>query len=254
MAAIKIIDLCKGVPFVDNEFCSSKLWGAIAAKRASISKHSFYTEENLLKLIAPENAIKFARKYYDKPESIHAKLATKNQIILIENAHKYILDSCPDWEGLIKGPFLYFSLNKKGVYSMSNPLIPQSIFLGPEAYKSLENLPETIIHELSHVWCALLHEITPLVNGYNQTFTLPSGTKGKTTLGLLLAAHFAASALAFHLQMYNPKENRMLYLYEYLSRVLDTLKNTNELTDEGKQISLHLHQFYNRKKYVFNKS
>ena len=145
----------------------------------------------------------------------------------------------PDWGELLLLPVLYFGFEDTGesVYSFTNPVIPQMIFLGREALDSPDDLEETIVHELSHVWMGLLNEVSPLVDPDDESLhVLPSGTKGKSTLGVLLAAHFAASAAGLHLPRASERSHRFEFLQEYLGACLPLLDGHPALTDAGRSV------------------
>lgn len=253
MEKLIVTDIVCGVPFIDSTFSASKLFGIVAVHRAKICGLTNPTLKELTNLINPIEAVKFAHENYPEHPPIHSKLIEGKSRILLDKIIEEIIQKIPDWEEFINGPFLFLQLMNSKSYSLTNPMIPQSIFLGIEALHSEENLAETLIHELSHSWLALINEVSPLADpNQKEEFTLPSGTKGKSTLGTILAAHFAGSALNFYQKSKIKNPLRVEFLNEYLFGCINILKKAKGLTDEGKKVLMSLDNFYEKKKTIYN--
>lgn len=113
------------------------------------------------------------------------------------------------------------TVSDENIFSLTNTSIPQVIFLGKGALSNEKYLKESIIHELAHIWLGMINEVSPLADSScHEKFTLPSGTSGKSTLGTLLAAHFAGSALSYYKKSNSSYAPRITYLEEYLEGCL----------------------------------
>lgn len=233
MEKISIIDVVGGIPFIDNSFKPEKLLGALSVHRAKIYGFSNASIEELGELIHPIFAIKFAHLHYPDHPPIESKPLDVNEQVILHKTIKSIIFKVPEWKVLIDGPFIYFQLIGNVFYSLTNPVIPQAIF-SLEALKSEENLAESLVHELAHTWLGLINEIAPLADPkYEEVFTLPSGTKDKSTLGTLLAAHFAGAALNYHKKSNSMNISRISFLVEYLNGCINILEKARALTVEG---------------------
>ena len=174
---------------------------------------------------------------------------TVSQLAEVKRGLAEIEQHVPAWKPLLSGPVIFMHLDTKGLYSLTNPVIPQCVFLGDEAFASLERLPETLVHELAHIWLGLINEIAPLVRLDDaELFTLPSGTSGKTALGVIFAAHFAAAAIVYYEASPTTKgTERLVYLRDYLSGCLQLLHRASGMTAEGCRVVESFHAFNDRR-------
>lgn len=234
--------LVGGVPFIDRAFHPQRALTAAAVMRWHASGCS--SAQSLAWFAAPLNAICVAHVAYPPHPPIEASLLSDEHSSALIRAKAIIIGQKPEWRDLVYGPVLFLHLNTRGSFSLTNPVIPQCVFLGDEPFEEGADLCETVVHELAHVWLSLIHEFAPLVQADDRPeHTLPSGTKGKTTLGALLAAHFAASALAFHAAGVAGKHARLIYLRDYLEGCMRILRQSSRLTFSGRCVRDILESF-----------
>ncbi len=229
-----------GIPFIDAEFHPQPLLSVVAARRRSFVPHAHPTLEAYL---YPQNArdifLNHARSRVDEPEST---AISDLESELLEDARRRILIVRPDWIDLLMIPVSYRRLLDDRV-SMTSALIPQTLFLGKQAFSSSGILSEVLVHEFAHIWLNFLAETADLQTPHaDETFTLPSGTRGKPVRGVLLAAHFAAAAHAFHLADGDRRE-RAGYLSEYLRRCLELIAHSQNLSRMGQYVFSRLENY-----------
>jgi len=139
---------------------------------------------------------------------------------------------------------------KSGKVSMTNPFIPQTIFLGEGAMQSTFGmLEEVIVHEFAHVWLGMLCEVLDLQkHGSKQVYILPSGTDSKDARGVLLATHFAGAVITYLIDsaesvpLVGRRAERLHYLQWYLRHALQ-IPITSDLTPMGWAVFERLRQF-----------
>jgi HEXXH motif-containing protein len=233
MEDIDIIGLVGGVPFVDASFQPGKALTAVAVSRAHRCGRSANTLGALAQYLDPVRGYEIARRSRG-----HAPIDAQP----LSQADRRAMDECvrelcavrPDWVPLVSGPFVYMRINTEGVFSLTNTAVPQFVFLGNEALRSPEDLKETLVHELAHAWLGLLNEVAPLARASDTArWVLPSGTPNKTTAGVLLAAHFAASAISWHDANRPVNHPRLAFLRDYLAGCLRLLEDATGLSASG---------------------
>ena len=242
MDHLGFVPLVGGVPFVDGTFDCDKMLTAVAVKRAHVVAAVEW--QQLPDLLKPARAYELAREHYGDHPPIDASVLTHNELEKVAAAKASIRKLRPEWTALVGAPVLYMKVSTPGLFSMTNPVIPQIVFLGEEALGSTEDLVETLVHELAHMWLGLLNEVWPLaVPGDSDRYTLPSGTANKSTLSLILATHFAASAVRLHQAATVVYQPRLTFLRTYLSGCIQLLRGATALTRDGRTVARQLEAF-----------
>jgi hypothetical protein len=159
-----------------------------------------------------------------------------DRVAEIGNCTREIVVRFPEWSDLLRLPIDY--RGSDGVVSFASPVFPQQILLGPLAFKSNDVLIDMLLHELSHVWFGIVHEIEPFQSDEpGPLWTLPSGTPNKDTFSVILAGAYAATVLAYlgRAERHTAYvQTRWLYLVRYLHGTCDLLRGVRNLTESGK--------------------
>ncbi|MDO0914349.1 hypothetical protein QQM39_27025 [Streptomyces sp. DT2A-34] len=208
-----------GVPFVDDAtFKPKALLTAVAVVRRSADPGAY---GSLVEYLDPEKAEQvFGRHATSKPEAVAwGELAT-DEAAAVERASELVVASMPEWGPLFHMPKRYRRMESS--ISSTSVLIPQTIYLGPRAFRDEETLRETLIHEHAHVWLHFIAEVFDLQTAEApHDYVLPSGTPNKSYRGVLLAAHFAAAAASALRRRLDAGESEVEERMNYLTRYLD---------------------------------
>jgi hypothetical protein len=238
MTSNELLNLTKGLPFIDPGFEPKVLLTLVASLRAKADGHGLPV---LSAYLTPRNAAALYRKTVENaPE--HPRCVSLNTS-LTDELHKAIariIAKHPEWRLLFVIPIEWRQLTT-GQVSSTNPLIPQHVYLGCQAFRQALQLEETIVHEMSHVWCSLLAEIIDFqTKEASHDLTLPSGTTGKSVRGVLLAALFAAAAINFYHvsgEIVTGSEARATYLRQYLERCVDVIRRCIGVSHFGREVN-----------------
>ncbi|OTP68679.1 TfuA-like protein [Caballeronia sordidicola] len=243
-----LIEEFGGLPFIDEEFKCNTFMSAVAGVRKALLRHEKI--ESLEDVIRPHviNEIIEKRKInFNRPPENRS--LTSVESALVNDVVTSILERHPSWEGLFSIPIEYRRWLSPQL-SMTNPFIPQVIFLGEAAFcQSWGRLREIIIHECAHVWLAMLTEIKDFQTKDSPTsFILPSGTGNKDPRGILLAAHFATAVLSYIRgeqalgRLAGRLRERQGYLLWYLKNTLE-LPIGPYLSPTGTEVFIRLQRF-----------
>ncbi|MEV5907472.1 aKG-HExxH-type peptide beta-hydroxylase [Streptomyces chartreusis] len=180
-----------GVPFVDAAFRPKALLTAVALVRRSADPEA---HPSLAAYLDPENAKRiFDRHAVSKVEDVAWNELPAAEVAAVDGASQLVVGAMPDWRPLFAMPKRYRRMATST--SSTSVLVPQTIYLGPGAFRDEETLRETLIHEHAHIWLNFIAEVYDLqVPDAPNDYVLPSGTDGKTYRGVMFAAHFAAAA------------------------------------------------------------
>lgn len=234
-----------GLPFVDEKFNSAKLLTIVAIVRKNIAGSDLH----LNNYVQPDFATQLYRtRVKNSPKFPPHRQLSDAENVMLQKAKVALKILLPEWKKLLDIPIKIHKLLTQQT-SLTNPMLPQQIFLGEAAFKSPTNLEETLVHELSHVWSSLIAEIYDFqIKNCSDNYTLPSGTRGKDARGVLLACLFAASALNYHEKLLasgseRAKTERIVYLQSYFIKSLQTLVHSTELSEMGRLITHQLEIF-----------
>ncbi|MGW1056197.1 hypothetical protein [Streptomyces sp. NPDC002521] len=190
-----------GMPFIDDDsFRLKALLTAVALVRRSAEPEAF---TSLGAYLDPENAQRiFDRHARSKVEDLAWDEVPPAESSEAERSSRCIAESMQAWRPLFHMPKRYRRMATST--SSTSVLVPQTIYLGPGAFRDEETLRETLIHEHAHIWLNFIAEVYDLqVPQAPNDYVLPSGTSGtsgKTYRGVMFAAHFAAAAASALLQ------------------------------------------------------
>lgn len=234
-----------GLPFVNPMFNSIKLLTLVAIVRKNIEGGG----SPLHTYLTPDFATSLYQRHIEGAPAfpLHQALSNAEQAMLVEARHN-LKTLLPEWTGLFELPVNIHKLLTQQV-SLTNPALPQQLFLGEQAFASMTDLEESLVHELSHIWSSLIAEIYDFqVKDSANNYTLPSGTGGKNPRGVLLACLFAVSAVNYHHKLLTSgsaraRPERLDYLRNYFIKSLATLQASTELSEIGKLIISRLGEF-----------
>ncbi|NEC66051.1 HEXXH motif-containing putative peptide modification protein [Streptomyces sp. SID9727] len=213
-----------GVPFIDEAFKPKALLTAVALVRRSAEPTAFPA---LGAYLDPENAKSiFDRHATSKVSDVAWEELGAAEAEDVAHATGLVVGSMPAWQGLFTLPKRYRRMPTST--SSTSVLVPQTIYLGPGAFRDEETLRETLIHEHAHIWLNFIAEVYDLqVPDAPNDYVLPSGTSGKTYRGVMFAAHFAAAAASAlrrrHLDGETHVRERLHYLTGYLDGCLTAM-------------------------------
>ncbi|MFZ3183963.1 MAG: hypothetical protein WA173_07450 [Pseudomonas sp.] len=242
MSPSEILCEINGLPFVSPAFNHIKLLTLVAVVRKNIAG----SELPLKTYLNPDFATTLYQRHVEGAPAFprHQALSNTEQAMLVE-ARNNLKTLLPEWTGLLELPVNIHKLLTQQV-SLTNPVLPQQLFLGEQAFVNITDLEESLVHELSHIWSSMIAEIYDFqVKDSTNNYTLPSGTGGKNPRGILLACLFAASAINYHHKLLTSgsaraRPERLDYLRSYFFKSLATLQASAELSEIGKLITTRL--------------
>jgi len=234
-----------GFPFVHANFNSKNLLTLVAVVRKNIDGGQL----PLITYLQPDFATTLYSQHIEGAPAFppHQALCNAEQLMLGE-AKSNLKALLPEWTSLLDLPVNIHKLLNQQV-SLTNPVLPQQMFLGEAAFTSMTDLEELLVHELSHIWSSLIAEIYDFqLKDSSSDYILPSGTSGKNPRGVLLACLFAISAVNYHLRLLGSgsvraRPERLDYLHQYFLKSLATLQASVELSEIGKLITARLDAF-----------
>jgi hypothetical protein len=236
-----------GVPFLDTADLKPRtLLTAVASVRRNTAPQA---HPRLADYLDPANAgVVFAAHAVSTPMDVPWQELPVEDQAAIDRSVARITDTSPDWQPLLAVPIRYRKMPTST--SSTSVLVPQTIYLGPPAFRTQNVLDETLVHEHAHVWLNFIAEVFDLqLPDAPHDYVLPSGTSGKTLRGVLFAAHFAAAAaLLFQRRSTNDPaaQARMTYLDGYLAGCLNAVDERPCLSDMGKLVLLRLRDAHAR--------
>ncbi|AVE05385.1 hypothetical protein CYL20_12835 [Pseudomonas palleroniana] len=225
-----------GLPFIDEAVRPATLLTAVACSRrnAAPQAHGALTD-----YLEPGNArALFKRLATSQVEEFDSTECSALEQQEIHTATARICEVSPTWRGFFNIPIRYRKLLQR-MSSSTSALIPQTIYLGEQAFDSAIPLEETLVHEHAHIWLNFVMEVYDLQTSQApRDYVLPSGTPGKTLRGVMAAAHFAAAALKYYrcLHPSTPDTKRQVYLQRYLAGCLETAAERPYFTPMGRLV------------------
>ncbi|MEA9978343.1 MULTISPECIES: hypothetical protein [unclassified Pseudomonas] len=245
MSPSEVLFEIDGLPFVNQSFNSKKLLTLVAVVRKNIEGGGLplgtYLQPNIISAL-------YNRHVEGAPAfPPHQEFGNAEYFMLAE-AKNNIKALFPEWNSLLDLPIKFHKLLSQEI-SLTNPLLPQQMFLAEAAFTSIADLEELLVHELSHIWSSLIAEIYDFqVKGSSNNYILPSGTGGKNPRGVLLACLFAVSAVNYHQRLLvsgsvRSRPERLKHLHQYFLKSLATLQASVELSEMGKLITSRLDAF-----------
>lgn len=245
MSPSEILTEINGLPFVNSAFNSKKLLTLVAVVRKNIEGG----ELPLKTYLQPDFATALYNQHVEGAPVFppYQALGKAEQFMLAE-AKGNLKALLPEWSDLLGLPVnIYKLLN--GQVSLTNPVLPQQMFLGEDAFSTITDLEELLVHELSHIWSSMIAEVYDFqLKDSSNNYVLPSGTGGKNPRGVLLACLFAISAVNYHRRLLvsgsvRARPERLDFLHQYFLNSLSTLKASVELSEIGALITSRLDAF-----------
>ncbi len=232
----------KGLPFLDDAADVQTLASLTAGMRWARDGRRRPVGEYL----QPRVAIDLYETHANRALPLASSPLTVDHERRLQAAADAVVAAKPQWAQLFTLPVEYL-WTPEDMVSSSNPAYPQQALFGHKAFASHEILCEAIVHELSHVWFAMIVEILPFHRpGEGPLYVLPSGLADRDTGRVVFAATFAAAALSFYRTM--PAEHphlvvRQPYLRRYFRGTCEILDAAPNLTECGAAIAARLRAF-----------
>lgn len=241
------LDEIGGVPFISERFEHTKLLTAVACLRRNSDSHRDLPLRDYLDPIVARDIYQESFLHLQKQ---HAEALGSEFEDMVRCSITRVCEIAPTWVNYFRIPMCYFLL-VDGRTSMTSAAIPQTIYFGREVFSSRVGLDEALVHEHAHVWLDFICEVFSLqLEEAPCDYILPSGTKGKTLQGVLLAAHFAASCLVYYK---NPRLNKDAFvlsrinsLQHYLEGCLELVLARPVLTEMGRFVYEELQLFFEK--------
>lgn len=235
----------RGVPFIDTNVDLKKLVAAAASVRRNADGAAGVSLGDYVDPAKAESV--FRKTARSDMEEIPWTEPTSEHLRAVARASDKIVRTVPEWAPLFALPIRNRRMDRGGI-SCTSILIPQTIYLGDEAFAAKIPLEETLVHEHAHVWLALITEAFDLENNSGEPeFTLPSGTAGKSARGVIFAAHFAAAAVMYYRRLVDGEAQssaRAEYLLEYLKECLVMTRDHSSLSLAGRAVHARLQSAY----------
>lgn len=228
-----LVSALGGVPMINDAVNASTLATLACAVRRKLDAD----KQPLVDYLQPELAIDCYRNAKIQPSLLPDSVAPNmDEMKVIQVICDDIVSVVPQWNAHFSIPIRWRLMTECA--SLSNRLLPQTIFLGREALQS-PRLPEHIVHEVSHTWVGMIGEVAPLATGYDPVYTLPSGTANKTTGQVIYALTFAVTAVRYYRARIGAgtgdsiEENRLRWLESYSKGCLQLLESSKNLLPNG---------------------
>lgn len=236
-----------GFPFIDSAFNNQRLLAAVSCARwtRAHGKTNTPTAAQLRAVLQPVEARRIRR--LDLELNLPAEELSVEQTAHANQVLRLVHDLIPQWRPLLSIPTNLLRLIHSTAVSASVFAWPQHIFLADRAFTSDAVLAEQLVHEHSHQWLYFLEEIWPLqVSGNGQTYTLPSGTAGRSASELLGAVHVVANLrVLWNALPVNDADRtqRLDHLRQYGAKCLSLLEAARpSFTSEGMALARRLHE------------
>lgn len=225
-----------GLPFINEGVRPATLLTAVACSRRNAAPQA---HDALTDYLEPVNArALFKRLAASQVEEFDSTACSAVEQQSIQAATANICRVSPAWRSFFNIPIRYCKLLQP-MSSSTSALIPQTIYLGEQAFDSAIPLEETLVHEHAHIWLNFVMEVYDLQTSQApRDYVLPSGTRGKTLRGVMAAAHFAAAALRYYRDVSGAAAGtpRQVYLQRYLAGCLEIAAERPYFTPMGRLV------------------
>lgn len=233
MSACLVADL-GGLPMIDDAFKASAIATLACAVRQRLDNKRQPLEAYLQPDLAHECYRTGSRRPVAQMESMDP---SPGDLVMVRLACADIVATVPQWRPHFSVP-LHWRKLVTDMASSSNPMIPQHIYLGERGIRS-HRLREYIVHEVSHVWVAMIAEVAPLAERSEAINVLPSGTAGKDIGQVIYALTFAATAVRFYRALVQADRHtaadvaRLSDLEHYANGCLEIVEPSGKLNHNG---------------------
>jgi hypothetical protein len=236
-----------GLPFIDIKFDASRFLSAVSGVRAALLRNRNVSCCDGDGLLQPEVAVKaFTLASSETTNLPPHRALTEQEKAWAELARKRARAASARLACMFDLPLQLLRWQSSKV-SMTNPYIPQTVFLGDGAFQSSCGMLEEVwVHEVAHVWLGLLCEMRDFqTRGSGAIYTLPSGTGPKDARGVLFAAHFAGAVAAWlgdaaaQTPLFGYRAERFQYAVWYLHQALE-IDIDEDLTPMGRAVHAKL--------------
>lgn len=185
-----------------------------------------------------------ARDVYPSEENVYnaGTYDARSELVRkVETAKATICHVMPEWRDYFSIPIRLLEMNTDAYFGYSNVVEPQHIYLSSASqHLSDDNLLlENYLHEFAHVWLYLLEELTAFGTGpHLPTYTLPSGTEGRTLTATIDAAFVATVLRRYYARTGDVARRRELAAY--IGGCLLTIRGDANFTEAGREVCLRL--------------
>jgi hypothetical protein len=159
----------------------------------------------------------------------------------IERARGKICRVLPEWREYFSLPVRLMALDTQVYFGYSCLAEPQHIYLGSisDQLRDEELLLENYLHEFAHLWLYLLQELSPFQSPHAETtYTLPSGTAGRSLTATIDAAFVASVLRHYYARLGDIPRRRELSAY--IGGCLMAIRGDSQFTAAGQDVCLRL--------------
>lgn len=234
--------LLDGVPFLDDTFQARRLLAAVAAARhvqgGRLGLARGLADNEAEAWLAPARAFML---HQNAPAMPAAPLSSERRSS-IAAALAALSERISGWELLLRLPVRFALLEPaSGAISASSRAWPQHVLLSAEAFATVRELSEQLVHEMGHQWLYLIEEVWPLEVAGAARESLPSGTADRSPAEILGAAQVATALIRMYGAAVPEPPGRIQHLRDYRAGCLQLLDaRTEDLTDAGREIARRL--------------
>lgn len=226
--ACRQLDEIEALPFIDERAKPGKLLSAAVGVRNALA--GTLGDLNRTDFASPDAAFALVESKLKNAGQVlpQSRPLTHDEGITVAAAKEWLIRARPEWAPWFQIPVIFLRWESERT-SLTNPFIPQRIYLGNGALCSTFGiLCETVLHEYAHVWLGLVTEIRDFqIRDCPVQFILPSGTGPKDARAVLFAMHYAATVVSFlttldrHERCAGWQRERLAYLRWYLSQIVN---------------------------------
>lgn len=248
--SIDHFDLFGGIPFASENFLPERVLAAVSVVRRDEADRAGISVSTPTELFDPAVALKIRQSWLR--QSVEYTVLTEDHSDAIRAALDEITAAVPLWRPLLHIPVYYRLLQNSTAISASSFAWPQHVFLGVDAFDSVDQLAEQLVHELCHCWLYFMEEVAPINMVTGRKFQLPSGTDGRESAEVLGALHVAVALRELWRSLRVPevvRRGRLDALEGYASACNELIAEIfDELTFGGQQLARELERILERSK------
>jgi hypothetical protein len=159
----------------------------------------------------------------------------------VERARARICRVVPEWQDYFALPARVMMVDTQVYFGYSCLAEAQHIYLGSidDQLRDEELLLENYLHEFAHLWLYLIQEIEPFQStNVSETYTLPSGTAGRSLTATMDAAFVASVLRRYYARLGDTTRRRELSAY--LGGCLLAIRGDSQFTITGREVCLKL--------------
>ncbi|MBR1250455.1 hypothetical protein JQ609_26485 [Bradyrhizobium sp. AUGA SZCCT0169] len=230
------------LPLLDDDFDAAQLLNAVANRRRDRVARGSPPDDPTRTFLDPEIAKQVYEAEWDQdPFTAGAVVPDPDFAELLEGAKAQIIEAMPEWREVLSLPVRVMVVPTSTYFGYSILSSPQHIYLASldDQRRDPRLLLENYLHEFAHLWLYLIEEVHPFEEALHRlTYTLPSGTSGRTVTATMDAAYVAAVLRRYYARVDNvPRRSE---LTAYVAGCLMQIKDDPDLTEVGLSVCRRL--------------